>query len=56
MSRPDPGSPPLEDDDDVPFIEVGGPREPSLRLVPATPLPSPGFAGEGPGVRGLWVS
>jgi Mrp family chromosome partitioning ATPase len=27
--------PALEDDDDVPFIEVGGPREPSLRLVPA---------------------
>jgi Mrp family chromosome partitioning ATPase len=27
--------PPLEDDDDVPFIEVGGKREPTLRLVPA---------------------
>ncbi len=27
--------PALEDHDDVPFIEVGGPREPSLRLVPA---------------------
>jgi Mrp family chromosome partitioning ATPase len=42
--------PPLEDDDDVPFIEVGGGREPSLRIVPAS-LPSPGFVGEGPGVR-----
>jgi Mrp family chromosome partitioning ATPase len=30
---------PMEDDDDVPFIEVGGPREPSLRLIPS---PSPG--------------
>jgi Mrp family chromosome partitioning ATPase len=27
--------PPLEDDATVPFIEVGGPREPTLRLVPA---------------------
>jgi Mrp family chromosome partitioning ATPase len=27
--------PALEDDNDVPYIEVGGPREPSLRLVPA---------------------
>jgi Mrp family chromosome partitioning ATPase len=27
--------PVLEDHDDVPFIEVGGPREPTLRLVPA---------------------
>jgi Mrp family chromosome partitioning ATPase len=27
--------PALEDDDGVPFIEVGGPRETSLRLVPA---------------------
>jgi Mrp family chromosome partitioning ATPase len=30
--------PPIEDDDDVPFIEVGGPREPNLRLV-AAPTP-----------------
>ena len=30
-----PNLPALEDDDDVPFIEVGALREPSLRLIPA---------------------
>jgi Mrp family chromosome partitioning ATPase len=47
--------PPIEDDDEVPFIEVGGPREPALRLVPA-PQPAlavagvcdPGPASQGP--------
>src|SRR5437867_2065301 len=41
---------PAEDDATVPFIEVGGPREPGLRLISP---PSPRFGGEGPGVRGL---
>jgi Mrp family chromosome partitioning ATPase len=40
-----PDSPPLEDDDEVPFIEVGGKREPALRLIPP---PSP-LWGEGRG-------
>jgi hypothetical protein len=35
----EPGTPPIEDDDDVPFIEVGGPREPALRLIPS-PAPT----------------
>jgi Mrp family chromosome partitioning ATPase len=53
-----PDAPALEDDNDVPFIEVGGPREPALRLVaapeqknlgpmgllgPITPAPRPQF-------------
>jgi Mrp family chromosome partitioning ATPase len=42
----------LGDDDDVPFIEVGGPREPALRLVPA-PLFSAGVAGDASGARVL---
>jgi hypothetical protein len=37
-------TPPLEDDNDVPFIEVGGPREPALRIVPA-PQPVLSVAG-----------
>src|SRR5437762_13316734 len=41
---PDP-EPPIEDDDDVPYIEVGGPREPALRLIPP---PAPPW-GEGRG-------
>jgi Mrp family chromosome partitioning ATPase len=50
-------APPLEDDDAVPFIEVGGPRgEPNLRIVPAPAIaherklevhPSPAQAGPG---------
>jgi Mrp family chromosome partitioning ATPase len=52
MREAQPVAPPLEDDDDVPFIEVGGPREPALRLVPA-PRPSPGIAVEESGVRVL---
>src|SRR5690349_12227653 len=33
--------PELEDDDAVPFIEVGGPREPALRIVTPPPPPPP---------------
>ena len=44
--------PALEDHDDVPFIEVGGPREPTLRLVPA-PLASPVKSGEEIGMKGM---
>jgi Mrp family chromosome partitioning ATPase len=40
--------PPIEDDNDVPFIEVGAGREPNLRIMAP---PSPGFAGEAPEVR-----
>src|SRR6266481_5016146 len=42
-----PDSPELEDDNEVPFIEVGGPREPSLRIVPA-PAEGPGLKEIGP--------
>src|SRR4051812_41940917 len=31
--------PPIEDDNDVPYIEVGGGRETNLRLVPAPQSP-----------------
>src|SRR4051794_27997035 len=41
--------PPIEDDNDVPFIEVGGGREPTLRLVAAPPAPA--IVEAGPEVR-----
>ncbi len=41
VPTPSPAPPWAESDETVPFIEIGGPREPALRLIPSPPLPPP---------------